>query len=191
MKTILAFSGSSRHVEFDPAIPNPFARGSFNSALLRAFEAMAPEGVTIEHIDHRDFPMFSQDLEADFPKTVTDLKDRIRAADAILISTPEHNRSIPSYLKNMLDWTSRPYGDNAWAGKKVYTMGATGGQVGTALAQAHLKQIMGYLDARVLGQPEFYLTTVHEKFDASGSLTDEQTKEHIKKAWEAFLAFIG
>jgi chromate reductase len=191
MKTILTISGSSRRSEFDPSIENPFARGSFNSALLKAFEAHAPEGVKVEHVGKVEFPIFDQDLEADFPQQVTALKERIRAADGVLIATPEHNRSIPSYLKNVVDWTSRPYGDSAWNGKPVYVIGASGGMVGTAMAQGVLKQSLLYLNARVLGQPECYMTGAHTKFDASGVLTDEDTKKFIGGAWDAFLKFIG
>jgi chromate reductase len=191
MKTILAISGSSRRAEFDPSIENPFARGSFNSALLKAFEAAAPEGVKVEHVSKVDFPIFDQDLEADFPPQVTELKNRIRAADGVVIATPEYNRSIPPYLKNLVDWTSRPYGDSAWNGKPVYAIGASGGMVGTAMAQGVLKQSLLYLNARVMGQPEFYMTGAHAKFDASGVLTDEDTKKLLASAWEAFLTFIG
>jgi chromate reductase len=130
-------------------------------------------------------------MEAAFPPAATVLKDRIKAADGVIIVTPEYNRSIPGPLKNFMDWTSRPYGDSAWKGKHVYVAGATGGLVGTALAQAALRQVLLYLDARVLGQPEFYLTGAGEKFGPDGALADEATRTHIDAALAAFITRIN
>jgi len=156
--------------------------GSYNTALAKAFKALAPAGVSAEVLDPAELgalPLFNQDMEASFPEAVTKLKDSIKAADAIIVATPEYNRSIPGPLKNFVDWTSRPYGDAAWKGKHVFIAGATGGIVGTALAQYALKQVMLYLDALVIGQPEFYLSGAQDKFDAEGNLIDEKTKEAI------------
>ena len=179
---ILALSGSLR-------------KGSYNSALVRAFVALAPAGVTVNIVtadDIRAVPLYDQDVEAaEFPANVAALKARIRAADGILISTPEYNRSMPGVLKNFIDWTSRPYGDNAWKGKPVYVMSASVGSIAAALAQYALKQVMLYLDTKVLGQPEFYCGNAGEKFDAEGNLTDAKTKESITAAWPKFLASIS
>jgi chromate reductase len=176
------------------AISGSLRKASYNSALIRAWQDEAPEGVTVDIVtpeEVRAVPLYDQDVEASaFPANVAALKDRIRKADGVLISTPEYNRSIPGVLKNLIDWTSRPYGDSAWQGKPVFVMGATGGAIGTALAQAALKQSLSYLDARVPGQPEFYSGGIAEKFDAEGKLADESTKEHIRKAYAAFLPFI-
>ncbi|HEX7651587.1 MAG TPA: NAD(P)H-dependent oxidoreductase [Candidatus Paceibacterota bacterium] len=180
MAKLLAVSGSLR-------------AGSYNTALAQAFIKQAPAGTTIEFIEPSDvgaLPLFNQDMEAAFPPAAAALKDRIKAADGIIIATPEYNRSIPGPLKNFMDWTSRPYGDNAWKGKHVYVAGATGGAVGTALAQAALRQVLLYLDARVLGQPEFYLTGAGEKFGTDGTLTDEKTREHIDAALGALITSI-
>jgi chromate reductase len=163
-------------------------KASINRFLMNAVKQMAPQGVTVELLEIGNLPLFDQDREMnDYPKEAQALKDKILAANGALIATPEYNRSVPGVLKNAIDWTSRPYGKNAWAGKTVGVMGASGGAIGTALAQYHLKQILQYLDARVLGQPEFYLGGAVAKFDASGVLTDETTKEHIKKFWDVFL----
>ena len=176
MKNILAFSGSLR-------------RGSINTGLLRAAIAIGKANdLNITLVDIAHLPMYNQDLEVNFPPEVTELKNKIRAVDGILIATPEFNRSIPGALKNLFDWTSRPYGDNAWAGKTVAMMGA-GGSVGTALAQADLKKILLYLDARVLGQPEFYVNA-NNKFNEQGDLTDEKTKEYLKRLLESLRKII-
>jgi chromate reductase len=173
MAKLLALSGSLR-------------AGSYNTALARAFAAQAPAGTTIELVDPADigaFPLFNQDVEQSaFPANVAAMKDRIKAADGVVVVTPEYNRSIPGVLKNFIDWTSRPYGDSAWKGKHVLVAGATGGPIGTALAQYALKQVFAYLDARVVGQPEFYAGMAAQKFDGNGALTDEDTKKHIDAA---------
>lgn len=169
MKKFIAISGSLR-------------KDSFNTRVLKASQGLTPEGMEIELFDIHSLPLYNQDVEAPFPEAAQKLKDAITEADGVIFATPEHNRSIPSALKNAIDWASRPWGQNSFAGKSVLIMGATGGHIGTALAQNHLKSIMLYLDARVIGQPELYLGSIHEKINEEGVLTDESTKEHIKKA---------
>ncbi len=169
--------------------------GSYNTALVRAAGELlqreplqsANAALVLAPIDA--LPLYSQDLENNFPASAAALKEKIRAADALIISTPEFNRSIPAALKNVLEWTTRPSGDNVWVGKPVLVLGASSGQLGTAVAQYDLKRILTYLGARVLGQPEFFLGLAAEKFDASGALTDEKTKEFLAKALTAFVAF--
>lgn len=177
-KNILAFSGSLREK-------------SINSGLIRAAIELCNDDMKITVADISNLPMYNQDLESSYPEALTNLKNQIRTADGILIATPEFNRSIPGALKNMLDWTSRPYGETAWSGKPVATMGASPGNISTALAQSHLKQILLYLDARVLGQPEFYVGSASDKFDEHSNLTDEKTKEYIKRLLKKFREFIG
>lgn len=166
-------------------------KGSFNRMLMEATKQLAPQGVMVEIAEIGNLPLFNQDFEANYPKEAQELKDKIRAADSVIIATPEYNRSIPGVLKNALDWTSRPYGQSVWPGKPVAVMGASGGPIGTALAQAHLKQILLYLDANVLGQPEFFLGGAPGKFDKDGKLIDEATKQHIAKLFEVLARKIG
>ncbi len=167
MKKILAISGSLR-------------KDSFNTKLVEAIKiaAQGKAEVTTTRIDN--LPLFNQDLEASFPAEAQALKDIILAADAIVIATPEYNRSIPGVLKNAIDWASRPYGQNAFAGKPLLVLGATGGNVGTALAQSHLKEIMLYLDTKIVGQPELYISGVQNKIDKETGALDEDTMNHLK-----------
>lgn len=153
---------------------------STNKGLANAVALLAPETMKIETVGLHELPFYNQDLESNFPESAKTLKEKIRSADGIIIVTPEYNRSIPGVLKNMLDWTSRPYGDSAWEGRPVGVLGASVGPLGATLAQYHLKQILSYLNTHVMGQPEFHLNAT-DKFDAEGNLTDESTKEHIKK----------
>lgn len=165
---------------------------SYNLSLMNAVKDMAPEGVSLEILDIGTVPLFNQDLETSaYPAEAQALKDKIKAADAVIIATPEYNRSVPGVLKNMIDWTSRPHGTSAWTGKHVATMGATGGAIGTAVAQGHLRQILTYLNTHIMGQPEFYLGGIAAKLDENGVLTDPTTKEHIAKFWTAFVSAIN
>ena len=167
------------------AISGSLRKQSFNSMLLRAVKDLAPESINIEIVDIGELPLYNTDLEADFPSVAQELKDKIASSDGVIFATPEYNRSISGVLKNAIDWVSRPYGKNSFAHKKALVMGASVGQVGTAIAQSHLKHTLLHLDMHVIGQPEFYLGAAQEKFDASGNLTDENTKKHIITALEA------
>lgn len=173
MKTYIAFSGSLR-------------KDSFNTSLAKATIALAPEDMKIELVDISTFPLFNQDKEAtEYPEVATTIKNKVLAADGVIFVTPEYNRSVPGVLKNAIDWISRPWGTNPFAGKPALVMSASGGATGGALSNYHLKQILLFLDTKIVGQPEFFLSAAHEKFDATGNLTDETTKDHIKKALEA------
>src|ERR1039458_2587981 len=161
--TILGIAGSLR-------------RGSFNRMALAAAQRLVPADAKIETFDLHGIPPFNQDEEATPPAVVTEFKKRIRAADAILIVTPEYNYSVPGGLKNARDWASRPYGDNAWNDKPVAIMGASPGLLGTARAQLVLRPLLTFLNMHIVNQPEVMIAKAHEKFDANGNLTDETSK---------------
>jgi chromate reductase len=163
------------------ALSGSLRKDSFNTALLRALQALAPEGMQIEIADISNLPLYNQDDEAAFPAAAKELKDTIEAADGIIIATPEYNRSIPGVVKNAIDWASRPWGQNSFAGKPVLTMGVSVGKIGTAVAQSHLRQVLIYLDMQVIGQPELYFGPAQGMFD-EGGITDESTKELLTKA---------
>jgi chromate reductase len=156
---ILALSGSLR-------------ADSFNAKLLVSAQNLVPAGAQLEIYDYRDVPLYDGDVEVrDYPAAAQRLKNRIRAADALLIATPEYNYSVPGVLKNVLDWVSRPYGDSALAGKPLAIIGGGGGQ-GTNRAQDHLRQIAHGLDMQIVRRPEIFIANVWGKFDESGALAD-------------------
>ncbi len=169
-KKIIAISGSLR-------------KNSYNTTLLNEIKTFVPD---LEIVTIGDLPLFNEDLEANFPPAATALKQKIEAADAIIFATPEYNRSIPGALKNALDWASRPWGKNSFAGKQVLVIGASMGPIGTAVAQYDLKKVMLYLDAHVIGQPEFYLGTAQDKIK-DGKIVDDNTKNHLVKAVDRLL----
>jgi chromate reductase len=176
------------------AVSGSLRKGSFNTSLLHAFAAQAsalqPESMSIEILDISGLAVYNQEFDENFPPEVQALKDKVKAADAILLATPEYNRTMSSAMKNFIDWSSRPYGTAPWSGKIVYTMGATPGVLGTALAQFDLKKSLLFLGAEVIGQPEFYITSAPQKFDTEGNLIDEDTKKYIDAALMAIKARI-
>jgi len=154
---------------------------SYNRAALRAAQHLVPAGTQIETFDLQGIPLFNQDNEQPPPASVAALKARIRAADAILLVTPEYNYSMPGVLKNAIDWASRPYGDNAWDGKPVAVMGASVGTLGTARAQYHLRQVFVFLNMHALNRPEVMIGNAAQRFDAQGNLTDTTTEDLIRQ----------
>lgn len=177
MKKIIAISGSLR-------------KDSHNTNLLKALVKINQElnnDIEIEIVDISKFPLFNQDIETNYPSEIQNIKDKILNSDGIIFATPEYNRSIPGVIKNAIDWLSRPYGTSPFNQKKALIMGASIGQVGTAIAQSHLKEILLFLNMQLFGQPEIYITFANDKFNTNGELIDEKTKELLKSSLENFL----
>ncbi|HLN18845.1 MAG TPA: NAD(P)H-dependent oxidoreductase [Patescibacteria group bacterium] len=173
------------------AIAGSLRKGSYNMASLRAARDLAPEEMKIEIFEKlREIPPFNQDEENNPPEAVRELKEKIKAADAILFATPEYNYSVPGVLKNAIDWASRPYGQNAWEGKPVAILGASIGNIGTARAQYHLRQSFVFLDMHALNRPEVMISNAEEKFGAKGDITDEHTREKIRELLEALAKWV-
>lgn len=177
--TVLAISGSLR-------------KASYNTALLRTLIERAPASLAITLADIADIPVYNGDDETAHgqPSAAKALSDRIRAADGVIIGTPEYNFSIPGGLKNALDWISRPK-DQPFRGKTAGVVGASNGPVGTARSQYHVRQVLVSLEAVTMTKPEVLLTNAGSKFDASGKLTDAPTLEVVDrwlKAYEAWIA---
>ncbi|HEX8921001.1 MAG TPA: NADPH-dependent FMN reductase [Pyrinomonadaceae bacterium] len=170
-------------------IAGSLRKGSFNRSALRAAQQLAPEGTQLEIFELDGIPGFSEDIEREPPQKVVELKQKIRASDAILFVTPEYNYSIPGVLKNAIDWASRPYGDSAWNDKPVAIMGASVGALGTARAQYHLRQVFVFLNMHAVNQPEVMIANASQRFDEQGNLTDEKTKELIGKLLENLAAW--
>lgn len=162
-------------------IAGSLRRQSYNRSALRVAKELVPEGATLEIFDLDGIPVYNTDDEGNPPAKVIEFKKKIREADALLFVTPEFNYSVPGVLKNAIDWASRPYGDNAWAGKPAAIMGASVGANGTARAQYHLRQIFVFLDILPLNKPEVMIGNASQKFDEAGNLTDEETKKYIAK----------
>jgi len=173
---ILGFAGSLR-------------KSSYNKAILRAALELLPKDTALEIFDLEGIPPFNQDFEKQMPEKAQEFKTKIKAADAILIATPEHNYSIPGVLKNAIDWASRPYGDNAFDGKPVAVMSASTGMLGGARAQYHLRQTFVFLNMYPINKPEVIVTYAQDKIDRDGRLTDKNTRDFIKQLLENLVSW--
>jgi chromate reductase len=175
---VLGFAGSLR-------------RNSFNRGLLRAAVDAAPAGIEIETFDLTPIPLYNADVEEKgLPPPVAEFKDKIRAADALLIATPEYNYSVPGLLKNAIDWASRPANQSPLQKKPAALMGASGGQMGTARAQLALRQSFVFTETLVLPKPDIYVSHAAKSFDAEGNLTDEKLRERVKMLLEALARWV-
>jgi chromate reductase len=161
------------------AIAGSLRKASINRGALQAAIDQAPAGITLREGAIGDIPLYNEDTQTTgFPDAVTHLGQQIAEADALLFVTPEYNYSIPGVLKNAIDWVSRLPGQ-PFAGKAAGIIGASPGNLGTARAQYHLRQIGVFLDLHFLNKPEVMIGQATTKFDADGHLTDEDTKARI------------
>ena len=166
--------------------------GSYNRALLRAAAELASPRLNVSVRELNDLPLYNGDVEAaGVPQSVTDLRDAVRAADALLIATPEYNHGVPGVLKNAIDWLSRPPRDSALNHKVAAIIGASPGMTGTARAQSQLRQAFVFTNTYALLQPEVLVARAHEKFDANGQLTDAGTRDFLRTFIDRFADLIG
>jgi chromate reductase len=174
---IIALSGSLR-------------KNSFNTGLIRSAIELKQDSVEIEYFDIKDIPLYNADLDGQYrPQSVTELSAKITDADGILLAVPEYNYSFTAALKNAFDWLSRVTPMPLLA-KPMAMMGASYGMSGTMRAQLHFRQVVIYLDIRLMNKPEVMIAHANEKFDKYGNLVDEPTKEDIKKMLISFEKFI-
>lgn len=173
---ILAFAGSLRS-------------GSLNRKLLKVAEDVLRDRAPIDHLDLHEvaMPLYDGDLEAKegLPPGARRLKERIEAADAILLATPEYNNSVPGTLKNAIDWASRPPG-NPFRGRTVLLMGASPGQYGAVRGVLAVRQILTALSAVVIPQT-VQVAKADEAFDDAGRLRDPKLQGQLEKACAEFL----
>lgn len=170
-------------------IAGSLRKGSYNRAVLRAAQKLVPDNARLEIFELDGIPPFNQDLEMQPPQAVSELKNKVRSADAILFVTPEYNYSVSGVLKNAIDWGSRPYGDSAWEGKPAAIMGASIGMMGTVRAQYHLRQMFVFLNMYALNRPEVMIPRAADKFDAQGNLIDNDTRERIRELLSALVVW--
>ena len=182
MITIIGISGSLR-------------KGSFNSALLRAAVGVTPEGATLEIASIQGIPLYDGDVEssAGIPMVVQALKDRIAAADGLLLVTPEYNNSIPGIFKNAIDWLTRPASDIArvFNNRPVGLIGATPGRGGTILAQAAWLPVLRTLGTRPWFGARVTVSGAKRVFDESGQLIDDDVRLQLRNYMAGFVGFIG
>ena len=151
------------------------SKESVNKKLFELIKPLAPKEFEFETFDISQLPYYSQDIETDMPEIAKNFKDKIVSVDAVLVITPEYNRSMPGVLKNALDFASRPYGKNSWSKKPVAVLGASIGPSGAFGAQQHAKNTLSFLGALVMWQPEIYFNFAAFVND-KGELADSSKK---------------
>lgn len=177
MRTIAVIVGSAR-------------RESANKRLASALESLGHDRFVFDSVKIDDFPFFNLDIAKEPPASVLRMKEQIRAADGVLIVTPEYNRSIPALLKNAIDWGSRPQGESCWIGKPGAIVGTSPGQTGTVAAQQHLRTILSPLQVILMGQPEVYLHYRDGLIDEAGQVSDEAVRTRLELFLERFTAWV-
>ena len=165
-------------------------RESINRRLAEALAKLGSGKPDFRSVRIDDLPLYNQDDEGNLPSSVTRFKAEIAAADGILFVTPEHSRSIPAALKNAIDWGARPWGQNSWTGKVAAVTGTSPGAISTALAQQHLRQILG-AQGVVLCGGEAYIQFRQGLIDDNGDVPDEATRGFLKSFVDQFVTLVG
>lgn len=161
-------------------------KDSLNRKLAQALDALPHPTLELILINIADIPLYNQDLDNNLPDAVVRFKKEIATADGVLFVTPEYNRSIPGVLKNIIDWGTRPAGQNVWAEKPTATIGTSPGAIGTAVAQSQLHSIMVTLNAILIGLPEVYLVYKENLIDSDFNITQDNTREFLQTFLEKF-----
>lgn len=161
-------------------------RESINRKLAEALVRLAGDSIDARYIRIDDLPMYNQDLEGNRPETVNRFAEEVAATDALLVVTPEFNRSLPAVLKNAIDWGSRPMDRNVWKNKVAAITGTSPGAIGTAVGQQHLRQILGILGSIVVGG-EAYISFKPDLIDERGEIANEGTRAFLQAYLDNFL----
>ncbi len=166
------------------------AKGSINRKLARALVRLAPEDLEMREISYADLPLYSWDYDNDYPPVAREFKEAIASVDGVLFVTPEYNRSIPGALKNAIDWASRPYGQNAFTHKPSAVIGASVGQIGTAVGQQHLRSILSFCNSPQMNAPEAYIHFTPGLITDEGEVTVQSTEEFLRSYMAELSDFI-
>lgn len=164
---------------------------SFSRKTAKALIALAPGSLALEILEIGGLPMYNQDLEESPPAAWTDFRERLKGFDGLLFVTPEYNRSVPAVLKNAIDVGSRPYGKNIWDGKPGAVVSVSPGALGAFGANHHLRQSLVFLNIPTMAQPEAYVGGAAKLFDERENLTNESTRDFLKKFMSAFAEWVA
>lgn len=163
---------------------------SINRVLSKALIGVAPSDMEFTEIPIGNLPLYSPDFDTSYPPEATAVKDALAASDAVLFVSPEYNRSIPGALKNAIDWASRPWGQNSFDHMPAAVIGASIGQIGTAVAQQSLRGVLSFCNARQMTAPEAYIYFQPDAYDSDGRVTDEATASVLRTFMEEFHSHI-
>lgn len=173
-------------------ISGSLRKGSYNTAMLRTLKSLAADRLDIDIITLHDIELFSEDVEAKgWPANVQKLRDRVQPADAVIFATPEYNYSMPGVLKNAIDWLSRPERKSPIYKKPAAIIGASPSMIGTARAQAHMRQVAFYNGMPLLPTVEILVARAGDKFGSDGNLEDDKTRKFLSKLAEEFADWVA
>ncbi|MFT4097920.1 MAG: NAD(P)H-dependent oxidoreductase [Rhodoblastus sp.] len=164
-------------------------KDSINRKFAHALEKLAPADFKLTEVGIGDLPLYNQDDDGNPADSVKKFKQAIADSQGVIFVTPEYNRSMPGVLKNALDHGSRPYGKSVWAGKPAGIIGVSGGAIGTALAQQHLRNVVAYLDMPTLNQPEAFIHMKEGFYDADGSI-GEGSRKFVQGWMDKYAAWV-
>jgi len=166
---------------------------SLNRKMAKVLAALAPESLNLEIIEIGGLPLYDQDLDDEGrpPSAWTEFRERVKSFDGFLFVTPEYNRSVPGVLKNAIDVGSRPYGQSVWGGKPGAVISVSPGAIGGFGANHHLRQSLVFLDVPAMQQPEAYIGGAAQLFDVNNNISNEATREFLKKFVDAFAAWVA
>lgn len=165
-------------------------QGSINAKLAKVLEKLSEGKLVFDHVRIDDLPLYNEDLWEQPPASVLRMKQQVSEADALLVLTPEYNRSYPGLLKNAFDWGSRPYGTSCWRNKPAAVTGTSPGQIGTAVAQCHLRNDLLNLSAVVMHAPEAYVQWKADSFAEDGTILNEATGKFLHSFVQSFESWI-
>lgn len=172
-------------------IVGSLSKGSINRKFAEAVGRLARGKLNFTVLEIGDLPLYDYELDSNLSATAKRFKAAVEAADAVLFVTPEYLRSIPAALKNALEWGSRPYGQNSFAGKPGAIIGTTPGAIGTAVAQGQLRSIAAVLDVALLAQPEIYFQWRPDTLDQNGEFADESARKLMHSWIDRFSTWIA
>lgn len=172
-------------------IAGSLRKASFSKKIAQSLLSMAPDGFEFKILDIDRLPVYNQDFddEGEVPESYVTLRKELEAMDGFIFITPEHNRSMPAVLKNVLDIGSRPMGQSKWSGKPGAVFSSSPGSIGGFGANHHLRQVLVYLNVPTMQQPEIYIPMVNKVFDENGEIKTKETKELLEKAVGAYSSF--
>ena len=166
--------------------------GSINRQVGEALVKLAPPDFAFQDVRIDDLPLYNQDLDTETPPDgVARLRAEVKALDGFLFVTPEYNRQPTPLLLNALHWASRPYGQNAWGGKPAGISGAAGSGMATAGAQSNLRNVLGVLDVRLIGQPEAYIQFKDGLIGEDGGFAEQSVRDFHKKKIDALCQWVA
>lgn len=165
-------------------------KDSINRKFAEYIVSQMPDSIKVEEVNIADLPLYNQDYDDTTIDSYERVRQQLKAADAVLIVTPEHNRTMPAALKNVIDIASRPYKESVWTYKKVALVTASPSNYGGINSGLDVRKSMEMLLAQMMTSPEMFLSQATESLNEDGSVS-ERTQKYLERFINALVAFVG